>query len=131
MTDIKRFTSPPPSDGDPLPFVLEGWQETIGDDGEARRYSAEHTFHVRPSLTGSQLLQLEMMSSGTVKIGKNARGGDAVMDFYVAALVPEDVDRFRELLDEPTFYVHASTLQAIIVWLYEVYAARPTQRSSS
>lgn len=137
--EIKRFSSPPPDEGAPIPFDVEGWREKtvtppMDENGQVPpshkiNESEVHSFHAKRAVSGSLLLQVESMNAGG-KVGKNARGGDAVMDFYLAALIEEDRERFRKLIDDPDFYVHAQTLQDIIVWLYGIYSARPTKRSN-
>lgn len=143
MTDIKRFVSPEPVIGDPIPFDLEVSRVTqrtpdrpddAGDDwtpGPPERHHEreEHHFHAVSDVSGGVLIQIDLMAAGSRKgsnAGANVRGGDALFDFFDAALVPEDRDRFRKLIQDPDVYVHAQVLTDIAIWLYGQYTSLPT-----
>lgn len=50
----------------------------------------------------------------------------AVRDFFKAALVQADRQRFFDLLEDPERYVDLTTLIDIATWLGQQYTARPT-----
>lgn len=138
----KRFVSPDPVEAQPIPFdldVMHVTREKITErpadapedwtpHEEVHKERRSHEFRVVPDLSGGVLIQIDLMASGVgpgVK-GKNVRGGDALFDFFDAALLPEDRQRFRDLIQDPDVFVHMQTLSEIAVWLYEVYTNRPT-----
>lgn len=131
--EIKRFSTPDPIEGDPIPFVVEYVafrEETFpaGDDGSPPgvrkvKERREQTFHAKPDLSGGQVVQIDLMSAGG-RGGVNARGGDALYDFFDAALIDGDREAFRKLIEDPDVFVHAKTLSEIAVWLYTTYTAR-------
>jgi hypothetical protein len=137
---IKRFVSPPPADGAPIPFELEvtrirtATEERPEDAPEdwtpTERKVQEpevHSFTAVADVSGGVLVQIDLMAAGTRRgAGVNVRGGDALFDFYDAALTPEDRDRFRKLIQDPDIFVHAQVLTDIAVWLYQTYTNRPT-----
>lgn len=133
----KTFESPaPPADAKPHEFKVAVYRlregldpsdvDTSEDGFDASSYDrVEETFHAKPFVSGGLLAQLDRMAGRNA--GDNARSGDAVYDFYDGALVKADVRRFRDLIESPRVYVHGSVLSDIAVWLYEVYAERPTR----
>lgn len=138
--DVKRFSTPDPNVGDPLPFELEVVRIIPADDeSEERRERETLTFGARPDVSGGVLLQVESMSA---QQRRHARSADALTDFFEAALIPEDrhvvIDDtewdllgwpdFRKLVDDPQTYMHIDTLIDISTWLYGHYARRrPTK----
>lgn len=146
--EVKRFSTPDPTTGDPRLFELEVvriHQQQVGEGDDAHTEDVREretlTFAARPDVSGGVLLQVEMMG-GLGGKRKNARGADALMDFYDAALMPEagslvvdDQSRdylgqpeFRKTVDDPDTYVHIDTLIDIATWLYAEYATRPTKQ---
>lgn len=135
--DIKRFSSPKPTEGEPIPFELAVWHwvdnpDREHDDNAPLRVLQERVelFHARPDVSGGVLVQVELMTP-SARAGSNARGGDALFDFFDAMLVEEDVHRFRSLIEDKDTYVHASVLSEIALEFYKEYANRPTQRPGS
>lgn len=154
MVDIKRFSTPDPKVGNPRPFAVEVVRvrtETVTpeDDGEPYeqevREREELTFAARPDVSGGVLLQVEMIGGvGKGKNRPNARGADALADFYDAALMPEPGSFFdeetqqtieylgladyRKIVEDDRTYVHVDTLLDIAQWLYGEYAGRPTKQ---
>lgn len=55
----------------------------------------------------------------------------AMKDFFRSAIVPEQIDEFFDLLDDPDIAVPVDTLSEIAGWLSEQYTARPTGSPSS
>lgn len=147
--ELKRFSTPDPTTGDPRLFELEVVrirQQLVPGDGDDLRTEQTQeretlTFAARPDVSGGVLLSVEMMG-GLGGKRKNARGADALMDFYDAALMPEagtvEVDgqqiaylgqpEFRKTVDDPDTYVHIDILIDIATWLYAEYATRPTKQ---
>lgn len=152
MVDLKRFSTPDPDSGPPKLFEVEvvriSTETRTPDDGgepheEEVRERETLTFAARPDISGGVLLQVEMIGGvGKGKNRPNARGADALMDFYDAALMPEpgianidgeDVEYlgladFRKIVEDEHTYVHVDTLLDMMQWLYGEYAARPTKQ---
>lgn len=152
MVDLKRFSTPDPNSGPPKLFQVEVVRirtETVEADGDTPSHESEVreretlTFGARPDVSGSVLLQVEMIGGvGKGKNRPNARGADALMDFYDAALMPENgvanvdgedveylgLSEFRKIVDDDQTYVHIDTLLDMAQWLYGEYADRPTKQ---
>lgn len=131
---MKRFTSPEPTqDADPIPFELEYTRFELSDvdrDGQTVKERVgkrvTDSFLAHPEVSGGVTLQIDLMGGLKFGQGRNARGADALLDFYEAALLPEDWARFKEIIDSKDCHVHSSILSEIAVWLYEQYSQRPT-----
>lgn len=144
---VKRFTSAKPKGGDPIVFELEFTRYTYedqsveGSDGGTTRVRVAkdevETFLAHPDVSGGVTLQMDLMSGLRFGQGTNARGADAVVDFFEGALLPEDYTRFKALIDDKDVHIDAKTISAIAVWLYERYSSsdpqgeRPTGPSGS
>lgn len=142
---VKRFSTPAPKQGPPIPFEVEVIRyvtETVteqktGDDGgtyDAPKLDADgqpvthqierrdvETFTARPDVSGGLAVQLELMGA---QGRRNSRGADALFDFFDSALTETDAPRFAALIAAPDVYVHVETLGEIAVWLYGVYSGR-------
>lgn len=151
MVELKRFSTPDPNDGPPKLFAVEVVRlrtETRTPDGgepveEEVRERETLTFGARPDVSGGVILQVEMIGGvGKGKNRPNARGADALMDFYDAALMPENgvahidgedvaylgLSEFRKIVEDERTYVHVDTLLDLMQWLYGEYAERPTKQ---
>lgn len=83
-------------------------------------------FHCWPDLQGRVLLQLAAGSadeSGTAAV-------ETINEFFDAALKPDSLAQFKELLKDPEKIVSVETLAEITSWLVEQYSERPTQEPS-
>lgn len=152
MVEIKRFSTPDPNVGTPKLFEVEvvrvRTETRTPDDGgdpyeEEVRERETLTFGARPDVSGGVLLQVEMIGGvGKGKNRPNARGADALMDFYDAALMPENgvaevdgesvpylgISEYRKIVEDEHTYVHVDTLLDMAQWLYGEYADRPTKQ---
>jgi hypothetical protein len=98
-----------PEDLEPISFALLG-----------------ETFDCKPIIPGAVLVEIISAIDGSA-----GAGGDAVTETFRAALKPEDVERFYDLLKREDLVVSLQTLVDILQWLVEQYGQRPTKRSDS
>lgn len=82
-------------------------------------------YHCRPEVPAGILLDLA--GAG----GQNADSIPALMNFFEAAIVPEDFERFQKAIRDPKTVVPIGTLTEIVNWLAEIYSDRPTGGNSS
>jgi hypothetical protein len=86
----------------------------------------DQTFHCRPAMTSRRLLRFVKQADGA----QGGEAGDALYSFMDSALVPEDVQRWNDLLDSEDYIIDVAFIGEIISWLVEVYSSRPTKRFS-
>jgi hypothetical protein len=83
------------------------------------------TFKCRPILPGTTLVRV-------IQAAESPSGGVAtIMELFKDAVVPEDFGRFTEIIEGTDTVVSMEGLVAILEWLIEQYAERPTMRPSS
>lgn len=82
-------------------------------------------FNCRPALQGKVLL--DMASNADSESGSP---GEVINDFFAQALLPESLERFNALINDPEKIVTVETLGEIVGWLVEQYSNRPTQEPS-
>lgn len=82
-------------------------------------------FNCRPALQGKVLL--DMASSADAEKGSP---GEVINDFFSQALLPESLERFNALINDPEKIVTVETLGEIVGWLVEQYSNRPTEEPS-
>lgn len=81
-------------------------------------------FQCRPSMQGKVLLKLVAQSDED----EGAGIAKSLTQFFEIALLPESLERFNALLEDPDRIVSVETLGEIVGWLVEEYSARPTER---
>lgn len=81
-------------------------------------------FNCRPALQGKVLLDM------AANAGSESGAGKVVNDFFSQALLPEDLERFNALINDPDKIVTVETLGEIVGWLVEEYSNRPTEEPS-
>lgn len=96
-------------DRSPLSFTLEG-----------------EDFACRPAVPGALLLEFV----GSVDSDSPTEAGDALIDFFMLALLPEEVDRFLETIRDPDLAIPIDTLAQIVEFLIEAYTSNPTKEPS-
>lgn len=81
-------------------------------------------FHCRPAIQGKTLLN--------IVAGADESDGAAVArtinDFFEKTLLPESLDKFNVLINDPEKIVTVDTLGEITAWLVEQYSLRPMQQ---
>jgi hypothetical protein len=87
----------------------------------------DEEFSCRPVIQGKVLLNL-MANSSTEDAGSMA---ETIGSFFDLCLLPESLDRFNTLLENPDKIVTVEALGDITGWLVEQYSARPTQQPES
>ena len=88
-------------------------------------------FHCVPAIQGKVLLDLVKKASNPNDAGAAA---EVVDGFFEKVLMPESLERFNNLLDDPNRIVTVETLSEITGWLVGEYSERPTmepERSSN
>lgn len=81
-------------------------------------------FTGRPRLPGAVVLNF--IASADDEGGAVAK---QLLGFFDAALVPESLDRFKAVINDPDEVVELETLSEIVGWLIEQYTSRPTVAS--
>lgn len=121
------FTSRRDPDAQPFTFVMDVEHEVEQPPdpadpakGEPTRVvePRQHTFTCRAQLTAGTMLDLQ---------GAGQRLG--YDRFMAQVLIPDDRDRWAELIRNPDVYIDEDALDDTIKYLVEQYAARPTKRS--
>jgi len=82
-------------------------------------------FNCRPSLQGKVLLEMAAAAQGTEN--DTAAAASMIDSFFSKALLPESLERFNNLLNDPEKIVTVETLGEIAGWLTEQYSGRPQQ----
>jgi len=81
-------------------------------------------FQCRPAIQGKVLLN--------IVAGADESDGAAVArtinEFFEKTLLPDSLDKFNALLNDPDKIVTVDTLGEITAWLVEEYSSRPTQQ---
>jgi hypothetical protein len=85
------------------------------------------SFTAVPAIPGAKLL--DFISDADSNDG--GRASQALVDFLEGVIVPEDRERFQEMIRDETKVIEIETLAAICEWLVEQYAVRPTPPSKS
>lgn len=106
---FKDFGTGGDSRTDPLSFKLHGEE-----------------FHCWPDLQGQVLLQLAAGSADETGLATV----QTINEFFDAALKPDSLKKFRELMKDPERIVSVDTLAEITSWLVEQYSERPTKEPS-
>jgi len=110
MTKFRDFGSPVTAENsEPVSFKL------YGED-----------FQCRAQIPGKVMLDLATRSADENDAAGNAQ---VITDFFDFVLVPESAARFSALCMDPERVVTIEQLMAIVSWLMETYAERPTTRS--
>lgn len=104
MVRHKDFGAPVNSD-EPITFTLYG-----------------KVFRCVPAIQGRTLLRFISVSSGE----NAAESAGAILDFFDTAVVPEDLDMFREMTSSLSTVVPLETLAKVMEWMVEEYSGRPT-----
>jgi hypothetical protein len=84
-------------------------------------------FECRTKVQGKVLLQLVAQAEENDGAGVVT----SLTGFFDVALLPESLERFNALLEDPDRVVTVETLGEIVGWLVEQYSARPTERPES
>jgi hypothetical protein len=84
----------------------------------------DEEFTCRAEIPGKTILSLVAKTSSE-NAGDSA---SVIVDFFNLVLVPESVDRFNALAEDPDRIVTIETLSEIVGWLVEQYTDRPTPR---
>lgn len=115
---VGRVEDPQELDLDPIEIPVVGYT--------LRREEAEETFSFRPVQPAGATIDilLSLTESGSVPVPK-------IMGFLQECLVTSDRDRWNDFLNDPDIMVEQSTLAQLYQALMEVYANRPTLRSSA
>lgn len=110
MTDrrFKDFGSSDDSSKEPLSFSLHG-----------------ETFNCYPSVQGKVLLNMVAKTSGD---DQGIAVAKILDEFFSVCLLPESLQRFNALLEDPERIVSVETIGEITGWLIEEYSARPTRQ---
>lgn len=82
----------------------------------------DEEFHCKPALQGKVLLDMVSTANST----DTAVAADLIETFFANALVPESLERFKKLLEDPEKIVTVDILGEITSWLVEQYSGRPT-----
>ncbi|WP_239404556.1 hypothetical protein [Frankia sp. Cj3] len=117
----RTFTAVPPPAADPITFDLS-WHGTSGNP-------VTKTFHCVPDMPFSMLLDV----GRAVSKDDNIRASAAMLDFVEKAIVPEQLEEFRQAITAIVdgAVVGQETFRALFQWLLEVYGEEfPTQPSS-
>jgi hypothetical protein len=109
MARHRDFGSPVLSSDEPLTFTLYG-----------------EVFRCQPALQGRVLIEFIAQSSAD----DPASGARAVLQFFNAAIVDADHDRFKTMTESSEHIVTMDTLTEIMDWLVEQYTGRPTEQPS-
>jgi hypothetical protein len=99
------------ADAEPIVFKLHG-----------------EDFSCRPEIPGKLMLDLVANSSDDEN---PAAAALVVPRFFSAVLLPESLERFDALCDDPDRVVTMQTLTDIVEWLVETYSERPTRGPES
>lgn len=126
MPRRRTFTATP-SVAEPVVFDLEYVRVGTDDDGERVEKKETTTFRCVGEPPGAVLLDL----AGSAVDETGARSAAAVLDFFRAVLVDDDVAPFFTLVHDKAVAVPIATLGEIMNWLAEEYGRRPTGPSSS
>ena len=108
MAKFKDFGTPNFDDADPVSFKI-----------------FDETFVCRPQIPGKTMLDLASKTSDEENPGE---AGKVIEKFFSTVLVPESLERFNSLCDDPERIVQMQSLMDIIGWLVETYSERPTTR---
>jgi hypothetical protein len=101
------------SDEPPVEFNIE-LEQTDGT-------SVTETFHARPRIPGS--LMLDLVASGNLESSYQAA---ALRQFFERAIVADDRERFIKTLDTAEPAIELPELSNIANWMIEQYGDRPT-----
>jgi len=110
MTDrrFRDFGAASDANTEPLSFSLHG-----------------ETFECHPSVQGKVLLKI------VAKTANDEQGfavAQVLEEFFSICLLPESLERFNNLLEDPERIVSVETIGEITGWLIEEYSARPTRQ---
>jgi hypothetical protein len=86
----------------------------------------EEEFKCRPSIQGRTLIELVSQADQA----DMAKAAGAILTFMDRVLVPSSRERFQEMTESDDRIVDMDTLSAVMEWLIEQYAGRPTEESS-
>ena len=86
----------------------------------------EENFTCRSQIPGKLMLDLAARTADDQDAAANAA---VITDFFKYVLLPESATRFSDLCMDPERIVTIDQLMAIVSWLMESYAERPTPRS--
>lgn len=83
------------------------------------------TFHCYPAVSGGVILRFghQTMDPTTAS--------NAIMTFFASCMLPEEFERFNDLLIDPQKITKMGTITDIAGYLIEEYTSRPTQQSES
>ncbi len=81
-------------------------------------------FHCRPAIQGRTLLNIVANSDES----DGAAVARTINEFFEKTLLPESLEKFNNLLNDPEKIVTVDTLGEITAWLVEEYSSRPTQQ---
>lgn len=125
MTTIEPVRSDPPDfDAKPFPLPVTFWEKTgEEDDGKPQLRELTEDFHCRPFVSAGVLLGLDAMYGRS----SSNPGGGAIFDIISAAMLPDALTRWREVMYRPDLYISTAAVNEVALKLYEVYTARPTQ----
>lgn len=102
---------------------------------EVRDFDAEYDFASKEGVTfklGGREFRTKPVASPGPLLNPGS-GLDAAMKIFQAVLVPEDLDAFNELVNDPNpnVLISASQIDNIAAWLVEVTSGRPTESPAS
>lgn len=83
-----------------------------------------HTFHCRPAIQSKKMISFVRKTDSD----SGAAAGEALHEFMETAIIPEDVEAWREIVDGEEYLIDAAQLGDIVSWLVEQYSERPTKR---
>lgn len=82
-------------------------------------------FDCHPAIQGKVLLDMVANTADS-----EGGPGKIITDFFSKALLPESLERFDALANDPEKIITVETLGEIVGWLVEQYSGRPTQEPS-
>lgn len=125
MTTIEPIRSDPPdAEAMPFPLPITFWEKTgEGDDGKPQLRELTEDFQCRPFVSAGVLIGLDAMYGRSA----NSTNGAAIFDIISAAMLPDALVRWREVLYQEHLFISTKAVNEVALKLYEVYTARPTQ----
>ena len=85
----------------------------------------DEEFECYPEMQGKTLLEF-VKDSASEDVANSVQ---ALSEFFNKVLVPESLERFNALANDPNRIVSVSTLADIVSWVMEQYSNRPTEGS--
>ena len=126
MPRHRTFTlGAPPTDEDHVTFDLTGQYTTRPEE------TWMETFTCYGMAPGAVLEDLSQAIGIDQTTGRRRYSSVSCMSFVASVLIPEDRDRFSELLHDTERMVGLLDLVQVVVWLSDELTLRPTRPSSA